>query len=382
MTSSVTAQDSGAGRIAILVRGLAGGGAQRDAILLANGLAERGVASAVVTLDASGPLRELIDPRVPLVDLGEGSKVRLAAAIPRLRQFFRDARPAVFIASEASNNVVTALAWRLTPKALRPKLVLREVASPLQASRTDPYAQNRIGYRLAPWVYPVADLVVALTEPARRDLVDHFRVPDAKAAFLGTNSVFSATEYRRLSDALRTPEPGLVVTVGRLSPEKDFATLIEAMAVARRSRAVRLAIVGDGAERATLETLAVARGIGDSVQFLGFQADPTPWLLKASLFVSSSLYEGFGNVIAEALAAGAPVVATDAPYGPRTILQDGQMGRLVPPADPAQLAAAIGAALDEPERAAELRAYAARFTAEAAADALISLFKTKGILSI
>lgn len=378
----MTGLQTSAGKIAILVRGLAGGGAQRDAILLANGLAARGAASAVVTLDANGPLRGLVDPRVQLIDLGNGGKVRLAAAIPALRRMFDEVRPSAFIASEASNNTIAALAWRLTPKTRRPKLVLREVASPLQASRTDPYWQNRLGYRLARWIYPMADLVVALTEPARRDLVQHFGVPDAKAAYLGTNAVYSADEYDRLSSAPRASEPGLVVSVGRLSPEKDFASLIEAVAILRRARDVRLTLVGDGSERGALEALVAARNLGDAVRFAGFQSDPTPWLLKASLFVSSSRYEGFGNVIVEALAAGTAVVATDAPYGPRTILMDGRMGSLVPPGDRSALAAAIDSALDQPARSAELRAYAARFTAEAAADALLSLFKSKEILGI
>ncbi|MEO6013980.1 MAG: glycosyltransferase [Devosia sp.] len=368
---------STAGRIAILVRGLAGGGAQRDAILLANGLAERGAPSAVVTLDATGPLRDLIDQRVTLVDLGGGRKLRLAAAIPALRRYLQQGRPAVFVASEASGNAITTLAWRTLLRDQRPKLVLREVASPLQARRTDPYPQNRLGYALAPWIYPMADLVVALTEPARRDLVDAFRVPSAKAVCLGTNAVFSAAEYARLVNAPRIVEPGLVVAIGRLSSEKDFATLIEAIALVRKTRSVKLAIAGDGDERHALESLAAARGLADAVEFLGFQPDPTALLLKAAVFVSSSRYEGFGNAIVEAMAAGATVVATDAPYGPRAILQDGRLGTLVPVGDATLLASAIGAALDGPDRSRELRTHAAAFTAEAAADALLALFRSR-----
>ena len=382
MTPDPTDAASTAGRIALLVRGLAGGGAQRDAIILANGLAERGAPSAVVTLDAKGPLRALIDSRVILVDLGAGRKLRLAAAIPALRRYFRDAGPAVFIASEASGNAVATLAWRSLPKAQRPKLVLREVASPLQARRTDPYLQNRIGYAIAPWIYPMADLVVALTWPARRDLVASFRVSPEKAVCLGTNAVFSAAEYQRLSSAPRRVEPNLVATIGRLSAEKDFASLIGAIALTRKTRQVRLALAGDGPERPVLEALVAAHGLADAVEFLGFQADPTPLLLRAAVFVSSSRYEGFGNVIVEAMAAGVTVVATDAPYGPRAILGDGRLGTLVPVGDAAALAAAILAALDAPDRSAELRAQAAAFTGEAAADALLALLRNKTLLDI
>jgi glycosyltransferase involved in cell wall biosynthesis len=367
----------GAGAIAVFVRGLSGGGAQRDAVLLANGLAAVGATSVVVTLDAKGPLRDVIDPNVALVDLGQGRKLRMLSAIPALRRYFQGQQPAVFIASEASGNLIATLAAASSPKAQRPKLVLREVASPAQARLTDPYWQNRLGYRLAPWFYPMADLVLALTEPARRDLVSHFRVPNDKAVCLGTNAVFSEADYARLSGAERHPDPNLIVAVGRLSPEKDFATLIRALARVRQTRPVRLAIAGDGPERSALEALAAASGVADAVDFLGFQADPSRVVLTAAAFVSSSLYEGFGNVIVEAMAAGTPVVATDAPYGPRAILRDGQLGRLVPVGDAAAMATAIEATLDDPLPAAVLRDAARSYTSEAAARALLELLRQK-----
>lgn len=369
------------GPIAIFVRGLAGGGAQRDAVLLANGLVERGAESLVVTLDAEGPLRSVIDPRVTLVDLGEGRKLRLIAAIPALRRFFLSNRPQVFIASEASGNLIATLAVRSLPTPERPKLVLREVASPVQARRTDPYWQNRVGYALAPWFYPMADLVLVLTEPARRDLVAHFRLPSARTDTLGTNAVFSAADFARLSSAVRHPEPGLIAAVGRLSPEKDFATLIQALALVRTSRPVHLTIAGEGPERTALEALASAEGVGGAVEFLGFQSEPSALTLRAEVFVSSSRYEGFGNVIVEAMATGTPVVATDAPYGPRTVLHDGKLGRLVPVGDATALADAIVETLDMPMDPEVLRRHAAGFTAEATAGALLETLRRRGLIA-
>jgi len=119
-----------------------------------------------------------------------------------------------------------------------------------------------------------------------------------------------------------------------------------AAAVAPRQR-FHLAILGEGEQRAALEQLAAELGIADRVFFLGFQ--PQPWLFvsKADLFVLSSRYEGFGNVLIEAMRQGVPVVSTDCPGGPSEILEDGRYGRLVPCGDEQALADAMEAALDD-----------------------------------
>ncbi|MGE0231115.1 MAG: glycosyltransferase [Flavobacteriaceae bacterium] len=361
------------GMVCFFVRGLTGGGAQRDAILLANGLAARGLACAIVTLDAEGPLAGLISPGVRLIDLGGGRKLRMAAAVPALRRFFRDERPDVFVASEASGNTVAVIAARSLPRRDRPMLVLREVASPVQARASDPYIQNRIGYRLAPLIYPLADLVMTLTEAVRRDLIAHFRVPPERAACLGTNAVMPDETYDRLGAMVRAPQPGLIAAVGRLSPEKDFATLIEAVDIVAKTRPVRLEIAGEGAERQALENLIRVRGLESRVRLLGYLHDPGDLLARAALFASSSRHEGFGNAIVEAMAAGVPVVSTDAPYGPREILGGGRWGRLVPVGDAPALAAAIVDALESSGSSAEARVRAGNFTAEAAAGAFLTL---------
>ena len=124
---------------------------------------------------------------------------------------------------------------------------------------------------------------------------------------------------------------------------------------------------------ACLCALAAELGIVRRVIFAGFQPDPAPFYASADLFVLSSDYEGFGNVIVEALAQGTPVVATDCPFGPAEILDNGRWGRLVPVGDEAALARAMSEALAEtPDRAA-LRRRAADFSPEKAARRYLEL---------
>jgi len=362
--------------VCFLVRALAGGGAQRDAVLLANGLAGQGLATTIATLDAEGPLRGLVDSRVRLIDLGRGKRRRLALAAPAIARLLRWERPRVLVASEASGNALAVAATRLVPPAERPRLVLREVASPLAARRHDPHWQNRLGYLVAPFVYARADLVVTVSEGARAELVARFGQDPARVVNLGTNAVL--TDLDRPAPCTR--EPGLVVNVARLSPEKDHETLLLAFASLLRTHPARLVIVGGGRERKRIgETIALL-GLSDRVTLAGFLADPAPLVARAALFVSASRYEGLGNALIEAMALGVPVVATDAPHGPREILLGGRLGALVPVGDAEALADAMAAALDAPLPAQVLRARAADFTVERAALRFAGLLRERGLL--
>lgn len=348
--------------IVMLVRAMSGGGAQQDALELALGLAAAGWPVVVATLDSAGPLRARVAGALPLLDLGHGKKLRMAWAVPALRTLILQHRPAAIIASEAAANVLAGIAVQSLPTARRPALLLREVAAPLRARQHDPYLQNRIGYRLAPWLYPCADRVLSFTEGVRSELISHFSVRPERAVNLGNNAVLSAARLQKLSCPL-TRVPRQVIAVGRLSPEKDFATLIRAFA---RLPGL-LTILGEGPQRSCLEQLVGQLGLGARVFLPGFSADPLEQIRRARLLVSSSLHEGFGNGLVEALACGTPVVATDVPHGPSAILDRGRFGLLVPPSDPTALAIAIERAIEAPVDRAALQARAADFTTERAA---------------
>jgi glycosyltransferase involved in cell wall biosynthesis len=121
--------------------------------------------------------------------------------------------------------------------------------------------------------------------------------------------------------------------------------------VAQLSVPAKLAIIGDGEERAALESLVRELGLTDRVMLLGFQENPWRYMARADLFVLSSLTEGMPNVIGEAMALGLPVVATDCSPGVREYLDDGRAGLLVPPGDPRALARGIEQLLsDDPLR--------------------------------
>ena len=135
----------------------------------------------------------------------------------------------------------------------------------------------------------------------------------------------------------------------------------------------RLVLLGQGQNEAMLRALADELGIADRVIFAGFHPDPSPFYATADLFVLSSDYEGFGNVIVEALSFGLPVVSTDCPSGPAEILGNGRWGRLVPVGDAAALAGAMREALASPVDREALKRRAADFSPEIAARKYLDL---------
>jgi glycosyltransferase involved in cell wall biosynthesis len=165
--------------------------------------------------------------------------------------------------------------------------------------------------------------------------------------------------------------PPVILGVGRLTGQKDFATLISAFALVRGRRPCRLLVIGEGEERERLAALAESLGVQDGLDLAGFQPNPLPFMREARLLVMSSRWEGFGNVLVEALYCGTPVVSTDCPHGPREVLADGRFGRLVPVGDPRALAEAIVASLDEESDPRCLRARAETFSAASSADAYL-----------
>jgi glycosyltransferase involved in cell wall biosynthesis len=349
-----------------------GGGAQRDMVLLCNALAAKGVTVTFLVLHDEGPLRPLLDDGIRVVEIGAQ---KLRYAIPALRRAIRDLAPAAVISSEASFNLCTIVAVRTLPPQHRAVVIAREAGSPSIAQYHDPYRQHRIAYRILRWLYRYADRIITLTEGARNDLIRNFSVPAEILHFMRSNAVVSAAAAQRLArwDGESGRDKDLIVSVGRLSPEKDHRTLLHAVSRLPANRPWRLAIVGEGPERAALEQLARELGIAAQVMFTGLVADPFPWMMQASVAVCSSRYEGLGNATIEALACGTPVVSTDCPYGPREILRVGRYGRLTPVGDADAMAAAIAAALDEtPDRRA-LMQRGLDYTAERAAAAFLQI---------
>jgi glycosyltransferase involved in cell wall biosynthesis len=163
--------------------------------------------------------------------------------------------------------------------------------------------------------------------------------------------------------ALGVPDGArLILSVGRLAPQKNHVLLLDAFArLAGERKDAHLVILGEGRERPALERRLEELELRGRAHLPGFVGDPAPWYAAASAFVLSSNWEGLPTVLIEALLYGCPIVSTRCPSGPEEILEDGRYGRLVPMNDTGALADAIGATLADPPAAEPLRRRAEEF---------------------
>ena len=331
--------------ITILLPDLRGGGAERVCLDLAHEFVKAGHDVEFVLMQARGEFLAEAYASFSVVDL---ATPRARGVLFALAKYLRRCRPDALLAAMWPLTVVAPIAQRLSGH--RCKLLssehntlsiqYREWGKPHRFALR---ASMAVGYRLAGHRVGVSSGVVkdlAALSGLRADAFHIFHNPVPPRS---TPTVSALKE----ADALWSgPAGARVVTVGSIKKQKNHPLLLRAFAQLDRPDA-QLMVVGDGAERDALLSLAKDLGVADRGILAGVQPDPTPFYSTADLFVLSSDYEGFGNVIVEALATGTPVVSTDCPSGPAEILEDGKWGRLTPVGDDAALAEAIRTALAE-----------------------------------
>lgn len=156
----------------------------------------------------------------------------------------------------------------------------------------------------------------------------------------------------------------VIVTAGRLAPEKGYLDLILAVKELSKRRDIRLIMLGDGEMRDTIESLIEKEDLSSIVKLVGFQSNPLKYYKNADVFVLSSYLEGLPNVLVEAMMCGCTPVSTDCPTGPREVLQNEQYGYLVPMHNPIEMAKGIEKALDNPIAKETLQKGVLEFTEE------------------
>lgn len=197
-------------------------------------------------------------------------------------------------------------------------------------------------------LYKGLDAYVAVSEGVQRDLVESYHLSREKIRIINNGSniqEIKALSLRQVPSEVKLllPNDGVfsIVNVGRLAPPKNQAVLLKAFQIVRKHCACRLYVVGQGELLTELTNLASVLGITQDVYFLGWQENPFSIMAKCDLFVLSSSWEAFPNVLVEAMAVGLPIVSTDCPTGPREALADGAYGDLIPVNDIEALANAI-----------------------------------------
>jgi glycosyltransferase involved in cell wall biosynthesis len=358
--------------IALLLPNLAGGGAERANLYLAQEFLARGYEVDLVLMQRKGELLPLLLARVQVIDL----------ATQQIRKLLR---PLTAYMQQRQPDAVLANMWPLTSMAVLCHKLARQQGHLLVAEHSDllhQYAEwgwiHNLFLRTSIAItYPWADARVCVSEGVVDNLAALSGIKKARFEVVynpvprpqpASNTALAQAE--QCWGERRGPR---ILTVGNLNPVKNQALLIRAFAQAFAQSNADLLILGEGQLRHDLEALAAKEGVSNKVHLPGFFSNPTPFYQTADLFVLSSDYEGLPTVLIEALACGLPVVSTDCPAGPAEILENGRWGCLVPVGNVAALAVAMLKALSRAHDREALQRRVATFSPGNAANRYLEL---------
>lgn len=319
------------------------GGADRITLTLLGALDRRRFDLSLALMRAEGELLGDVPDDVRVYSLNASS---VATAWLPLARLLRATEPDILFSTSSGANLMAIVARQLAGRPIRLVLSERNVLfhGPVTLKR-------RVVVWLKRWLYRRADLITAVSEGVKDDVVARLGLP-ADRIMVVYNPVVTDEISSLAAEPVTHPwfqeDRPIILGVGRLIAQKDFQTLIRAFAEVRRTVAARLVILGEGPLRQRLLQLADACGVASDVSLPGFDKNPFKYMARCALFVLSSTEEGLPGALIQAMACGAAVIATDCPAGPSEIITPGVDGRLVPVGDVSALAATISELLMNP----------------------------------
>ena len=299
----------------------------------------------------------LVTPRLLARSCAGGSRMWMMQRLMALVRYLRHRRPAVVFAAGDRANLLALCARRIAGRGTRIVVCQHNPMSEHLRTNTERTAKWRARLALALMcrAFRRSGAIVGVSEGVCEETSRMCRIPRERITTI-YNPVVTG-EVQALARApldhlwFQPGAPPVVLGAGRLEEQKDFRMLIRAFARVRRQRPARLVILGEGTLRGELAALAATLEVAEDVALPGFVRNPFAWMSRASVFALSSIWEGMGMVLVEALACGCPVVSTDCHTGPAEVLRPSGkvgVGMLVPVGDDAALAAAVIATLDNP----------------------------------
>ncbi|MFW6295647.1 MAG: glycosyltransferase [Halothece sp.] len=347
-------------KVAIFLSDLDGGGAERVMLNLARGLIQDNIDVDLILVRKEGPYLEQIPSKINVIDLQKKSLLR---SLPSLVSYLKQKRPQVLLSALEDTNIIAI--WAKLLARVSVPLIVTVHNNLSQESQNATNFKRKYVPKILPWFYPWADAVVAVSQGVANDLVNlGLRSDNIKIIYnpIVTPELVEKGQQPLEDSWFLSKDMPVILGVGRLTKQKDFTTLVQAFAKVRQFKNVRLMILGEGEERSSLESLIEELGLINDVCLPGFVENPYIYMAKADVLVLSSAWEGFGNVLVEAMAVGTPVVSTDCDSGPAEILENGKYGKLVPVEDSEEMAKAIASTLENPPTSEFLKQRATKFS--------------------
>ncbi|HWJ76913.1 MAG TPA: glycosyltransferase [Niallia sp.] len=311
-------------RILFFIYQMGAGGAARTLLNIINNLDRSIFSPVLVTLNYNGSYEKEVKEDVIFIKL---DTTRLSRSIFKLARIIRKEKIDIVFSTIPRVNTIAILATRFSFS--KAKSVIRE------ADNLGGKLSVNIQLLLFGLVYKLSNQIISLSEGVKENLIKRYKINPSEIEVIynpvDLQSIEEKIKNGKIEEkdrVLYETEDKIIVTAGRLVPQKDQKTLLDAFANVNKVTKSHLIILGEGYLKDQLEQQAKDLHIHDRVHFVGFQRNPYIYFKQADLFVLSSIHEGFSHVIAEALATGVPVVSTNCKSGPAEVLDNGEYGEL------------------------------------------------------
>jgi glycosyltransferase involved in cell wall biosynthesis len=331
-------------RLALFLPTMDDGGAERVMLHLADSFARRGHPVDLVVGIPGGPLDSQVPRSARLVDLGAR---RTVGALPSLARYLQREQPFALLSTLEHANLLSVWARQITRS--RTRVFLRE-ARVLQPEIGEAGLRLRVLHGLMRVFYRAADGVIAVSQSVARSLSDGIGLPPERIRTI-YNPILNSALPEKAAAPLDHPwfapgAPPVILAVGRLSPEKDYPTLLRAFARVRAKRDARLAILGEGPERGKIQELIRELALTSNALLLGYDHNPFRYMQRATIFALTSKIEGLPGAMIQAMACGCRVIATASQGGVLEILDGNPLARCAAVGDVARLAEGMIALYD------------------------------------
>ena len=332
-----------------VITGLRAGGAERVFVNIVNNISGFEPVVVVIEKKEKDGFAEHIKRDIKIRFLNKRNRYDAFRLIFELSRIIRNEKPGIILSVESYANQLAVMAKYIAryrvPLCISERIETKNFLSDMNLKKIREF--------LLKLTYRRADRIIAVSKKVKESLYSHYGINPNKIEVI-YNPIDIDRIQHLASEDITYPwfndEEPVLITVGRLHKQKDHKTLISAFSkVLKMTHNVRLVIIGEGSERARLEKIIQELNLNDRIVLLGYQENPYKFMAKADIFILSSRYEGFPNVILEAMACGLPVISTDCPSGPGEIITHGVNGLLVPVGDADKLAEAMLKLLDDKE---------------------------------
>ncbi|MBC9798127.1 glycosyltransferase [Sinomicrobium weinanense] len=252
----------------------------------------------------------------------------------RYISYLNKEKPMVSISSRQRQDILNVIGCLISYRKVQPVISIHTNVSAENKEQIGVRKKSIFIEILSKLLYKVPNKFIAVSKGVADDFAKWANVKRTEVEVIYNPVYKPYTELRDVQipltyEQLLREDKKYIIGVGRLTKAKDFFTLIKSYHIVKQKMDVALIILGEGPLRKELENLITELNLEKDVFLLGFVHNPQYYIRRASAFVLSSIWEGFGNVIVEAMGVGTPIISTNCPSGPAEILEDGKYGKLV-----------------------------------------------------